>query len=77
VIAISNDVRLVSGVVRAHRTWLAHNEIDLLYDFEQQILSGWCLTAHQRGTVDRLVQSARDRREVAVSLHESGPPSVS
>jgi len=76
-IAITDDVRLVSSVVRRHQSWLGYNEIKLLHDFEQQILSGWCLTVHQRSTIDGLVQSANDRREVAISLNESGPRSVS
>ena len=76
-IAIGDDVQMVSNVVRRHRTWLGYTEIELLHEFEQQILSGWCLTVHQRSLVEGLVQTAKDRREVAISLNESGPRSVS
>jgi hypothetical protein len=75
--AIMDDIHLVSKVVRENRTWLAYSEIDLLHDFEEQALTGWCLTAHQRAMINSLVQSANDRKMMAVSLNESGPRMVS
>ena len=69
--AVHADIRWVTDVRDEHRSWLAHSEIDLLYDFELQAWSGWSLSVHQRSLVERMVRSARDRREMAISLSRS------
>lgn len=75
--AIHADIRWVTGVRDEHRSWLAYSEIDLLYDFELQVMTGWSLSAHQRSMVERMVRSAKDRREMAMSLSRTARPGMS
>lgn len=70
--AVHADVQLVSDIREEHRSWLAYSEIDLLHDFELQAWSGWSLSMHQRGMLDRMVETANDRREMAMSLSQQG-----
>ena len=70
--AVHEDVQLVSDIREEHRSWLAHSEIDLLHDFELQAWSGWSLSIHQRRMIERMVKTANDRREMAISLSQQG-----
>ena len=64
----------MTEVREEHRSWLAYSEIDLLFDFELQAMSGWSLSSHQRSLVDRMVRSAQDRREMAIALSRTAIP---
>lgn len=70
--AVHADVQLVSDIREEHRSWLAYSEIDLLHDFELQAWSGWSLSVHQRRTIERMVKTANDRREMAMPLSQQG-----
>ena len=70
--AVHADVQLVSDIREEHRSWLAYSEIDLLHDFELQAWSGWSLSIHQRRMVEHMVETANDRREMAMSLSQQG-----
>jgi hypothetical protein len=68
------DILWVAEVRDEHRSWLAYSEIDLLFEFEMQVVSGWSLSTHQRSLVERMVRSAHDRREMAISLSRTAIP---
>ena len=70
--SVHEDVQFVSDIRDAHRSWLAHSEIDLLHDFELQAWSGWSLSVHQRRVIEQMVEKANDRREMAISLSQQG-----